>query len=170
MHDKDWTAALCVSAKEYEAECELRRLGITVYLPQRRQHWAPPGAHAQKPMLRRVPLFKGYIFILAKQARYREVGFARHLWQPRPLLCSNEGRIWSCSGDIIFEIARAEHEGKFDDVAPSLGDRVRLKGNTVLSTMELVVASLHEQTAQLFSPLFQGCRVKAKTSDLTRAA
>ena len=86
------------------------------------------------------------------------------------LLASAEGRIWEAPGEVIFELAKAENEGRFDEVPPELGDRVRLKGASPLSGMELIVASLDQKTAQLFSPLFSGCRAIAKTADLTRAA
>jgi hypothetical protein len=36
--------------------------------------------------------------------------------------------------------------------------------------MELIVASLDDKLAQLFSPLFSGCRATAKSADLVRAA
>jgi len=71
---------------------------------------------------------------------------------------------------VIFEIARAENEGRFDEIPPELGDRVRLKAGGALSAMELIVSSLDEKTAQLFSPLFGSSRATAKTVDLTRAA
>ena len=32
-----WTAAVCIGAREYEAECEIRRLGVSAYLPQQRK-------------------------------------------------------------------------------------------------------------------------------------
>jgi hypothetical protein len=47
---------------------------------------------------------------------------------------------------------------------------VRLKATGALSGMDLIVASLDEKTAQLFSPLFGGARVTAKTVDLARAS
>jgi hypothetical protein len=71
---------------------------------------------------------------------------------------------------VIFELARAENEGRFDEVPPELGDKVRLRSSGALSAMELIVASLDATTAQLFSPLFGGARVTAKTANLTRAA
>jgi hypothetical protein len=86
------------------------------------------------------------------------------------LLASQEGRIWEAPAETIFELARAENEGKFDEVPPELGDRVRLRTSGALSAMELIVSTLDSTTAQLFSPLFGGSRVTARTVDLTRAA
>jgi hypothetical protein len=86
------------------------------------------------------------------------------------LLASKEDRVWEAPGEVIFEIERAENDGKFDEIPPELGDKVRLKGIGALSGMDLIVASLDQKVAQLFSPLFGGARVTAKTARLTRAA
>jgi hypothetical protein len=45
------------------------------------------------------------------------------------LLASAEGRIWEAPGPVIFELARAENEGRFDEVPPELGDRVLLSAS-----------------------------------------
>jgi hypothetical protein len=79
-------------------------------------------------------------------------------------------RCGSLPATDIFAIQQTENEGGFDETRPVLGDRVRLKAGGALSGMDLVVANLDEKTAQLFSPLFGGARVTAKTSSLTRAA
>jgi hypothetical protein len=65
---------------------------------------------------------------------------------------------------------RAEHEGRFDKVRPELGDKVRLKASGALSAMDLIVASLDQKTAQVFSPLFGGSRAIVRPANLTRAA
>jgi hypothetical protein len=169
MPSDSWTAAICVPAKEYLAELELRRLGVTTYLPQQRKLWLPRGEEKQKPLRRSEVLFKGYIFILAKEARGREVRLTRTLRQPRPLLCSSEGAVWTCPAATIFEIARLENEGKFDEVPPEIASRARLKGGGVLSTMDLLISCLDTTTAQVLSPLFGGVRATVKTSDLVKA-
>jgi hypothetical protein len=85
------------------------------------------------------------------------------------LLCSNEGRVWTVSADVIFEIAKLEKEGRFDEVPPSLGDRVRLKGNSALSTMDLLVSCLDTTVAEVLSPLFGGVKATVRTADLVKA-
>jgi hypothetical protein len=110
-----------------------------------------------------------YFFLPVAEARARQLHHVRGLSGHRHLLASAEGRIWECPGEVIFEIARAENEGKFDEVPPELGDRVRLKGNSALSTMDLLVHCLDTTTAQLFSPLLGGTRVTVKVADLARA-
>ena len=167
MPRDSYAACMTLAAREYDAEQDCRRLGLHPYLPQRRTMWLPRGA--TKPMLRSVVLFPRYFFLPVAEARARQLHHVRGLSGHRHLLASAEGRIWECPGEVIFEIARAENEGKFDEVPPELGDRVRLKGNSALSTMDLLVHCLDTTTAQLFSPLFGGTRVTAKVADLARA-
>jgi hypothetical protein len=170
MRDRDssWAAAATLAGREYESKIDAERLGLHPYLPQMRKSWLPRGA--TKPMLRSVPLFPRYLFLPIAEARARQLHFVKGLCGHQFLLASAEGRIWEAPGPIIQELAKAENEGRFDEVPPELGERVRLRAGGALSAMELVVASLDEKTAQLFSPLFGGSRVSAKTASLTRAA
>jgi hypothetical protein len=103
------------------------------------------------------------------EARCRQLHYVRGLAGHTYLLTSVEGRIWEAPGSVIFEIARAENEGRFDEVAPELGSRVRLRGSGALSTMDLLVSCLDTTTAQGLSPLFGGVRATVKSSDLVRA-
>ena len=169
MRDRNsWAAVVTLAAKEYDAKLDCERLGLHPFLPQMRKSWLPRGA--TKPMLRSVPLFPRYLFIPIAEARARQLHYVRGLCGHQHLLASVEGRVWEAPGSVIFELARAEHEGRFDEVAPELGARVRLKGSGALSALELIVRTVDEKTAELFSPLFQGCRVKTKVADLVRAA
>ena len=97
-----------------------------------------------------MPLFKGYIFVRAAEARRREMHFVRNLRQPRYLLASGE-TLWTCPAEIISNISRLEKEGAYDEADPSLGDKVRLRGTGALSVMDLLVASLDEKTAQILT-------------------
>ena len=163
-----WAAATTNAGAEYAARLELERLGLHPYLPQHRRNWLPPGA--TRPVIRSYPLFPKYLFLPACEARSREVRYVRQLQGPKPLLRSGEGQLWLAPAAQLFALMETENEGGFDETRPVLGDKVRLKAGGVLSGMDLVVASLDEKTAQLFSPLFGGARVTAKTSRLTRAA
>ena len=162
----DWACAITLGAREYDAELDCRRLGLHPYLPQMRKSWLPRGA--QKPMLRAIPLFPRYLFIPVGEARSRQLHHVRGLIGHSYLLASGE-RLWTCSAEIIFEIAKAENEGRFDEVPPELGDRVRLKGSGALSTMDLLVSCLDTTTAKVFLPLFGGVTATVKTADLARA-
>jgi hypothetical protein len=163
-----WAACMTLASREYDAELDCRRLGLHPFLPQMRKSWLPRGA--TKPMLRAQPLFPRYFFLPLPEARARQLRHVRGLCGHSYLLASAEGRIWEAPGPVIFELARAENEGKFDEIPPELGDRVRLRAGGALSSLDLFVSSLGEKTAQLFSPLFQGCRATARSADLTRAA
>ena len=166
--DKDmWTAAICQGAMEYSAECDMRRLGIKVYLPQHKRKWQPPGA--ARPMLRLCPLFKPYVLLPVADARRRELFFVRYLRQPKHLLASAEGAIWSIDAEVVGEIMRLEREGAYDEVEPGLGDKVRLRSAGALAGVELFVASVDDKIARMFSPMLGGARVSAKVTDLTRA-
>jgi hypothetical protein len=163
-----WAACTTLGGREYDAKQDCERLGLHPFLPQQRKSWLPRGA--SKPMLRAQPLFPRYFFLPLCEARARQLHYCRGLTGHHYLLASAEGRIWEAPGEVIFALAKAENEGRFDEVPPELGDKVRLKGASPLSGMELIVASLDDKLAQLFSPLFSGCRATAKSADLVRAA
>jgi hypothetical protein len=109
------------------------------------------------------------LFLPVGEARARQLHYVRGLVRHSYLLASAEGRIWEVPGEVIFAIARAENEGRFDEVPPELGDKVRLKGNGALSTMDLLVSCLDTTTAKVFLPLFGGVTATVKTADLARA-
>ena len=163
-----WTAVTTLGAMEYVAASELSRVGLTPYLAQRKARWTPRGA--AKPMIRAIPIFPKYLFLPLAQARLPQLHFCRGLPGHKFLLASPEGAIWTASADVIAEIRRLEQEGAFDafDVLP--GEKVRLRGASPLSSLDLLVATANAKTVELLSPLFGGARVTAKTADLTRAA
>jgi hypothetical protein len=166
-----WAAVTTLGGREYDAKLNCERLGLHPYPPQQRKSWQPRTAtHIAKPLLRSVPLFPRYFFIPVVEARARQLHYVRGLCGHQYLVSSLEGRIWEAPGEVIFALAKAENEGRFDEIPPELGDKVRVKGTGALSGMELVVASLDEKVAQLFSPLFGGSRMTARSADLTRAA
>jgi hypothetical protein len=168
MRDRDsWAACVTLAAREYDAKLDAERLGLHPYLPQMRKSWLPRGA--QKPMLRSVPLFPRYFFLPLPEARARQLHYIRGLAGHQYLLASVEGRIFEAPGSVIFALACAENEGRFDELRPELGDKVRLRSPGPLSTMSLIVSCLDTTTAQLLSPLFNGARATPKTADLVRA-
>jgi hypothetical protein len=170
MRDRDssWAAVVTLAGREYESKLDAERLGLHPYLPQMRKSWLPRAS--VRPMLRAVPLFPRYFFIPLCEARARQLHYIRGLPGHQYLLASAEGRIWEAPGEVIFELAKAENEGKFDEISPELGDKVKLRGSGALSGMDLFVARVDSKVAQLFSPLFGGSRTLAKVADLTRAA
>jgi hypothetical protein len=168
MKDREaWAAIMALGGREYDVKLDCERLGLHPYLAQQRKSWLPRGA--TKPMMRSTPLFPRYLFLPVHEARARQLHYVRGLIGHSYLLSSGE-TIWTCPAEVIFGIAKAENEGRFDEVPPELGDKVRLKGSGALSTMELLVSCLDDRTAQVFSPLFNnGARVTVKVADLVRA-
>jgi hypothetical protein len=158
---------MTLAAREYDAEQDCRRLGLHAYLPQMRKSWLPRGA--QKPMLRSVPLFPRYLFVPIHEARSYPMRHVRGLPGHRFLLASAEGRIWECPGPVIAELVQAEKDGRFDEVPPELGSKVRMKGKGALSTMDLLISCLDDRTAEILTPLFGGVSAKVKVADLVRA-
>jgi hypothetical protein len=168
MQKDAWTAAICQPTLEFIAEMELRRLGVHCYLPTHRRRWQPAGATG--PMLRSSVLFKGYILVRLDDARRREMHFARGLRQPRPLLSSETGTLWTIGADVVHELMERANTGLYDECDPELGAKVRLRTKGAMSAVDLFVASVDDKVAQLLSPLFGGSRTVARVSDLTRAA
>ena len=158
---------MTLATMEYVVTTELTRVGLSPYLAQRKARWTPRGA--VRPMVRAIPIFPRYVFVPVAQARLPQVHFCRGLPGHKYLLSSAEGSIWTVSADVIQEIARLEREGAFDafDVVP--GERVRLKGASPVSTMDMFVATAGEKLTELLSPLFGGVKATAKSADLIRA-
>ena len=167
MGSDGWCCAVTLSGHEYVAETDLRRLGLHPYLPQYRTPWRPPGA--ERPLLRARPLFPKYIFVPLAEARSREMHFARGLCGHKPLLASAEGRLWVAPADVVFEVAKLENEGAYDQTDVGFGDKVRLREAGVLSTFDMLVARATPRIIELLSPLFGGVRATARVGDLARA-
>lgn len=166
MAKDDWIAAVTEPAAEYAAKIELERLGLSPYLAQFRKVWSPPGA--SKPMVRLHPLFPRYLFLPLAEARHREMHYAKGLRRPRAILADAEGKPWVATGLEISTIIQMEKQGSFDEII-AIGDRVRLKKTGVLSGIEILLSKSTERTAELFLPLFGGCRGTSTMENLQRA-
>ena len=163
MRDRDaWTAIMTLAAAEYVVATELGRLGLRPYLAQRKSRWLPKGA--TRPMPRSTPLFPRYLFLPVAEARLPQLHYVRGLPGHRYLLTSAEGVIWTAGADVIFEVARLENEGAFDAVDVLPGEKVRLRGTSSLSNLDLLVATAGEKMVELLSPLFGGVRASARAS------
>src|SRR5580765_7637640 len=121
----DWAAAQTEPGYEYWVKQEFERLGLQPYMPQYRKNWSPRGC--PRPIARSFPLFPRYVFLPILQARVREVHYVRHLKQPKPFLSDPDGKLWTARGEEIFEVARIENCGGFDQCVV-LGGKIRLKG------------------------------------------
>jgi hypothetical protein len=168
MRDRNaWAALTTLATREYTVASELRRLGLNPYLAQRKARWTPRGA--PKSMVRSIPLFPRYLFIPIAEARLPQIHYVPGLPGHRCLLSSAEGTIWTASAETIQEIARLEHEGAFDALEIVRGERVRLKGTSALSAVDLLVATAGETMVELLAPLFGGVKASARPADLVRA-
>jgi hypothetical protein len=162
-----WACCVTLAAREYDPGWIASAWACT-------RSWrkcASPGSPAalRNRCCARFLLFPRYFFIPIPEARARQLRRVRGLCGHQYLLASAEGRIWEAPGPVIAEFVQAEKEGRFDEVPPSLGDRVKIKGGGALSALDLIVSSLDEKTAQLFVPLFGGSKATVQTANLTRA-
>jgi hypothetical protein len=158
---------MTLAAAEYSVATDLTRLGLHPYLAQRRQRWLPRGA--TRPMARAMPLFPRYLFLPIAEARLPQLHYVRGLPGHKYLLSSAEGAIWTASAEDIFAIMKLENEGAFDSIDVLPGEKVRLKGTSPLSAIDLLVATAGETTATLFAPLFGGVKATARVGDLAKA-
>jgi hypothetical protein len=117
-----------------------------------------------------MPLFPRYVFVPIAEARLPQFHYVRGLPGRKYLLSSSEGTIWTASAECIFQIAKLENEGAFDVIDVLPGARVRLKGKSSLSNLDLLVTTAGEKMAELLSPLFGGVRATARNADLVRAS
>jgi hypothetical protein len=165
--DRGWAVARTMSGRDYDAQLELSRLGLTVYFPQARKLCLLRGL--SKPVMRKVPLFPGYVFLPIAEAKLPQVQLVVSLARPKPLLCDCDGRVKMVGGDDIFVLSQMENEGAFDDRLPLAGvagDRVRAKGSA-LPGVDLLLTRLSARTVELLTPLFGGCRGTARVEGLT---
>ena len=164
----DWACCITLGGHEYVAETDLRRLGLHPYLPQYREIWRPRGE--TKPLIRLRPLFPKYMFIPVVEARSREMHFARGLCGHKHLVASPGGKLWTAPADVVFEVAKLENEGAYDQTEVGLGQRVKLRGTSPLSSFDMLVAHATPRVVELLAPLFGGVRATVRLGDLTRAA
>jgi hypothetical protein len=77
--------------------------------------------------------------------------------------------LWVASAEIVFEVAKLEHEGAYDQTDVGLGERVRLREGA-FSTFDMLVAHASPRVVEVLSPVFNGgARVVVKAGDLVRA-
>jgi hypothetical protein len=166
MPRDSWTAVMTLATMEYVVASELTRVGLMPYLAQRKARWTPRGA--VKPMVRSIPIFPRYVFLPVDQARLPQLHYCRGLQGHKFLLSSADGSIWTASAETIHEIARLENEGAFDALEIVRGERVRLKTQGPLSSLDLLVATAGDAMVELLAPLFGGVKASARPADLIR--
>lgn len=121
-----WYAVRTKPAAEYAAEVEMRRVGLTVYMPQFRREYRH---HRSKAWItRQFPLFNGYLFVRADDLNRGALASCKGL-ERDPILSSADGRNVEIKGSAIERIRENEECGAFDELRQS-GGRLRV-GQTV---------------------------------------
>jgi hypothetical protein len=155
-----WAAARTAGGAEYAVTVDLKRLRLTPFCPQYYRHWTPDKSSTS--LVKAYPLFPRYVLLPLAEARTREVQYVRGLRLPKPLL-TVDGQIWQIPAEAVFELARLEHRADLD--------RTVLAGNWVrMTAVDLFLAQVAEQTAELFRPLWAVARPAAGSSIEMRAA
>jgi len=108
-----WCAVETRPAAEYVAETEMRRVGLTVYLPQYRREYRH---HRSKAWIARsFPLFTGYLFVRADNLDWAALAVCRGL-ERNGVLRDPEGRPVRIGDAEIGAIRAKEEAGEFDDL------------------------------------------------------
>jgi hypothetical protein len=162
----DWAALVCEPAKEYLSCCELQRFGLNPYLPQSKRRYTAPRSTAT--LMRRYPLFVGYLLLPLDEARHSMIHEVRGL-RYRPLLADDRGNPWRCPENIIEAIRAAEAKGDFDETALGRGDKVTLRRGVFAAIEATVGKSQSATTLQILLPLFGGARATVAQSQVMRA-
>ena len=87
MARNDWCALIAEPTYEYVAVNELRRFGLSPFLPELNKRWIAPRGGGVLP--RRFPLFPCYILLRIAEANHRAVHYARGLRKFRPVLADD---------------------------------------------------------------------------------
>lgn len=175
MNDKlpRWFAVQTRPAAEYIAEVEMRRVGLTVYLPQFRKEYRH---HRSKAWLtKQFPLFAGYLFVVADELDWGALSTCNGI-ERDPILRDPKGKPLPIDGVIIQRVVEKEECGEFDEMRL---DTPRLIAGQTVSIHDGAFAGMEgplsrvksRKNVQLLISLFN-TQVKATTSvgKLTRAA
>lgn len=123
-----WYVVRTKPAAEYAAEVEMRRVGISVYMPQFRREYRH---HRSKAWItRQFPLFNGYLFIRADDLKWGALASCKGL-ERDAILCSASGNRMEIKGSVIERIRENEECGAFDETRQNgsrlqIGQRVKI--------------------------------------------
>lgn len=140
MNDNKSTRWFCAQTREngeYVAETEMRRVGLTVYLPQFRREYLH---HRRKVLItRQFPLFPDYLFLVADKLDWVALATCKGL-EREPILRDINRKPLFIDGAIIDKIRNSEECGEFDELrtAPArlhVGEKIKI-ADGALSGME----------------------------------
>jgi len=134
---------------------------------QAKRRWTAPRTTGF--VMRRFPLFPGYLLISLDAIDHFAIHDARGLRRFRPVLCHDDGTPWRACCEVIETVREAERRGEFDEHTPVRGDIVTMRRG-VMAGIEAVVG--HRQAAktlEILTPLFGGVRATVSNSAVMRA-
>ena len=165
MARSDFVALIAEPATEYIAANELRRFGLSPYLPELKKRYVLPHGGA---LPRRYPLFPRYILLPIGEANHCAVRIVRGVRRFRAVLADDIGRPWRCPVAVIDAIKLAESCGEFDEII-TIGDQVKLTRGVLASVAARINRDSGGSRVELLLPLFSGCRATVAVSQLMRA-
>lgn len=108
-----WYAVETRPGAEYVAETEMRRVGLTVYLPQYRREFRH---HRSKAWIARsFPLFTGYLFVRVEDLDWSALATCRGL-ERNGVLRNPEGKPVAVEDAAVMAIRTKEEAGEFDEL------------------------------------------------------
>lgn len=151
-----WHAVETRPAMEYVAETEIRRVGITVYLPQYRREYRHH--RSKKWLARSFPLFTGYLFVRADDLDWGALAICRGL-ERNAVLRDPEGVPVRISDAEIAAIRTKEEAGEFDElrarsVGLHAGQEVTIAAGALAGKEALVARVKSGRNARLLLRMF----------------
>src|SRR5262245_4944451 len=165
MARTDWVALVTDPAAEYTARLELERFDLHPYLPQIKKRWLPP--RHQSAFLRRYPLFPRYLLLPIRESSFSGLRLCRGLCKVRPILCTDDGRLWRAPDSVIAAGRESEERGDFDEVLAQ-GDRVRLVKGVLAGVAATLTSTARSGRVEVLMPLFGGVRATAAAGNVAR--
>lgn len=157
-----WYAVMTKPAAEYIAEVDMRRVGLTVYLPQYRKEYRH---HRSKAWLtKQFPLFAGYLFIVADDLDWGALSTCNGI-ERDPILRDHMGKPLPIDGGVILRIHENEDCGAFDETRREMhrlqpGEPVMLSDSSLQGMVSRV---RNRRSVELLVTLFN-TQIKATTS------
>lgn len=150
----DWFVVRAKPAGEYLAETEMRRVGMTPYLPQYRM--AYHHRRSKRRMVRMFPLFLGYLFAPARGFDLAALQDCDGIVRTEPILADQFGRPIPVADSVIAKIRGNEECGAFDDLPGkhrlSRGEPIQLVDTPLMEGVIKSVRSL--ENVRLLVKLF----------------
>jgi hypothetical protein len=166
MARNDWVAVVTDPGAEYLALTELNRLGLRVYLPQGRKLWHH--VRASTALLRRYPVFPGYILLPLRDAKPEVLRLCRGVRRIRPILSTSEGHLWRAPATVIDAVRESEDRGDFDEVLAT-GDPIKLAKGVLAGVQAVLTETACRGRVEILMPLFGGVKASVPQGNVMPA-